>query len=179
MSRVFLSHSSRDSRQALALHAWLVDAEPGLASEIFLDLDRETGIAAGTRWKDAQPVGDGLPTETDVSTIAFSPDGTTLAAGGIDGGIWSWDIESGEQLGAALIGNDVQIDGIDFSPYGSRLLSTSVDGTIRIWPVSTSDPKALCAKLIHNMSQEQWDEWVSPDIPYVPVCSAFQARCKE
>jgi WD40 repeat protein len=50
---VFLSHSSRDSRQALALQAWLVKAEPGLESEIFLDGDRETGIAAGTRWKDA------------------------------------------------------------------------------------------------------------------------------
>lgn len=53
MSRVFLSHSSRDDRQALALQAWLVEAEPGLASEIFLDRDRETGIATGTRWKDA------------------------------------------------------------------------------------------------------------------------------
>jgi hypothetical protein len=53
VSRVLLSHSSRDSRQARALQAWLVDAEPGLASEIFLDVDRGTGIAAGTRWKDA------------------------------------------------------------------------------------------------------------------------------
>jgi WD40 repeat protein len=167
---MFLSHSSRDSRQAVALHALLVDAEPGLASEIFLDLDRETGIAAGTRWKDAQPVGDGLPTETDVSIIAFSPDGTTLAAGGIDGSIWLWDIESGEQLGAALIGDDVQIDWIDFSPDGSRLPSTSLDGNIGIWPAPKTDPNALCAKLTHNMSQEAWDEWVSYDINYVKVC---------
>jgi hypothetical protein len=49
MSRVFLSHSSSDNRQAVALKAWLESAEPGLAGEIFLDLDRETGVAAGTR----------------------------------------------------------------------------------------------------------------------------------
>ncbi|WP_433527246.1 TIR domain-containing protein [Nocardia pseudovaccinii] len=53
MSRVFLSHSSRDDRAAIALKAWLTEADPGLAGEIFLDLDRQTGIPVGVRWKDA------------------------------------------------------------------------------------------------------------------------------
>jgi len=53
MSRVFLSHSSADSREAAALMAWLIEADPGLADEIFLDLDRHTGISAGVRWKEA------------------------------------------------------------------------------------------------------------------------------
>ena len=46
MSRVFLSHSSRrDSRSAIALKAWLVEQEPGLAEEIFVDLDPHTSGA--------------------------------------------------------------------------------------------------------------------------------------
>ena len=53
MSRVFLSHSSRDSRQAVAVKAWLIEHEPGLAEEIFLDLDPHTGIRPGERWKEA------------------------------------------------------------------------------------------------------------------------------
>ena len=53
MSRVFLSHSSADNREAAALMAWLVDAEPALAGEIFLDLDRHTGILPGVQWKEA------------------------------------------------------------------------------------------------------------------------------
>ena len=53
MSRVFLSHSSRDSRQTVAVKAWLVEHEPGLAEEIFLDLDPHTGIRPGERWKQA------------------------------------------------------------------------------------------------------------------------------
>ena len=53
MSRVFLSHSSRDSRQAIAVKAWLIEQEPGLAEEIFLDLDPHTGIRPGERWKQA------------------------------------------------------------------------------------------------------------------------------
>lgn len=53
MARIFLSHSSRDNRQAIALKAWLVVQDPSLADEIFLDLDPDTGIAPGVRWKDA------------------------------------------------------------------------------------------------------------------------------
>jgi WD40 repeat protein len=50
---VFLSHSSRDSRQAIAVKAWLIEQEPGLADEIYLDLDPHTGIRPGARWKQA------------------------------------------------------------------------------------------------------------------------------
>uniref|UniRef100_UPI000B40B039 nSTAND1 domain-containing NTPase n=1 Tax=Arthrobacter globiformis TaxID=1665 RepID=UPI000B40B039 len=53
MSRIFLSHSSKDSRQAVALKQWLVEQDPGFAEEIFLDLDPVTGIAPGERWKEA------------------------------------------------------------------------------------------------------------------------------
>ncbi|WP_435590919.1 nSTAND1 domain-containing NTPase [Nocardia sp. bgisy118] len=53
MSRVFLSHSSRDNRHAIALKRWLEQAEPGLAGEIYLDLDPETGIRTGRRWTEA------------------------------------------------------------------------------------------------------------------------------
>jgi len=28
----------------------------------------------------------------------------------------------------------------------------------------------MCAKLATNMSQKQWNEWVSPDIDYVKAC---------
>ena len=53
MARVFLSHSSRDDRQAVAVKAWLIEHEPGLADEIFLDLDPHTGIRPGERWRQA------------------------------------------------------------------------------------------------------------------------------
>jgi WD40 repeat protein len=53
MSRIFLSHSSLDSREAVALKTWLAEEDPTLADEIFLDLDRRGGIATGARWKEA------------------------------------------------------------------------------------------------------------------------------
>ncbi|ADP72035.1 protein of unknown function DUF323 [Rhodomicrobium vannielii ATCC 17100] len=50
MSKVFISHSSRDNAQAIALRDFLV-AEGW--SDLFLDLDPERGIAAGERWERA------------------------------------------------------------------------------------------------------------------------------
>jgi WD40 repeat protein len=53
VSRIFLSHSSVDNRQAQALRQWLIAQDPSLANEIFLDLHPEAGIRPGERWMDA------------------------------------------------------------------------------------------------------------------------------
>jgi WD40 repeat protein len=53
VSRIFLSHSSRDNRAALALKQWLAQQRPELASEIFLDISDGTGLIVGQRWRDA------------------------------------------------------------------------------------------------------------------------------
>ena len=50
MSRIFLSHSSKDNFEAIALRDWL--AAEGW-NDVFLDLDPERGIAAGERWERA------------------------------------------------------------------------------------------------------------------------------
>src|ERR1700690_2225284 len=48
MSRIFLSHSSKDNDRAIALRDWL--AAQGW-DDVFLDLDPQRGIAAGDRWE--------------------------------------------------------------------------------------------------------------------------------
>jgi hypothetical protein len=50
MSSIFLSHSSRDNFEAVALRDWL--AREGW-DDVFLDLDPDRGIAAGERWERA------------------------------------------------------------------------------------------------------------------------------
>ncbi|MGK8558449.1 nSTAND1 domain-containing NTPase [Nocardia gipuzkoensis] len=53
MSRIFVSHSSRNAAAAVALKQWLIEQDPALTDEVFLDVDPRTGILAGQRWKDA------------------------------------------------------------------------------------------------------------------------------
>jgi hypothetical protein len=48
MSKIFLSHSSRDNLEAVALRDWL--SQEGW-DDVFLDLDPDRGIAAGERWE--------------------------------------------------------------------------------------------------------------------------------
>jgi hypothetical protein len=50
VSRIFLSHSSVNNAEAVALRDWL-DSEGW--DDIFLDVDPERGIAAGERWERA------------------------------------------------------------------------------------------------------------------------------
>ena len=53
VSRIFLSHSGLDTRVAIALKRWLVEQDPPLANEIFLDVDPVTGLRTGTLWKES------------------------------------------------------------------------------------------------------------------------------
>lgn len=50
MSRIFLSHSSVDELEAVALQQWL--AANGW-DDVFLDIDPQRGLAAGERWQEA------------------------------------------------------------------------------------------------------------------------------
>ena len=79
MPRVFLSHSSRDSRQAMAVKAWLIEQEPGLAEEIFLDLDPHPGMRLDT-WDDTAAVRYDHTLWTELTSLRFldGPHGACL-----------------------------------------------------------------------------------------------------
>jgi hypothetical protein len=47
LSKIFISHSSRDNFEAQAIANWLAE---GGWNELFLDLDPDRGITAGERW---------------------------------------------------------------------------------------------------------------------------------
>jgi hypothetical protein len=49
--RIFLSHSSKDTREAVALKAWPTEQRPELGDEIFIDVDSQTGLKLGEHWK--------------------------------------------------------------------------------------------------------------------------------
>ncbi|MCL1463018.1 WD40 repeat domain-containing protein, partial [Argonema galeatum] len=70
-----------------------------------------------------------------VWSVAFSPDGQTLASGSDDKTIKLWDIRSG-QLKTTLTGHSDDVNSVAFSPDGQTLASGSDDKTIKLWRIS-------------------------------------------
>jgi WD40 repeat protein/pSer/pThr/pTyr-binding forkhead associated (FHA) protein len=72
-----------------------------------------------------------------VVSIAFSPDGTTLASGGGDKVVILWDVRTGRRLGRPLTGNPDSVTSIAFSPDGATLAAGSDDSTITLWNIAS------------------------------------------
>jgi serine/threonine protein kinase/WD40 repeat protein len=71
-----------------------------------------------------------------VHRLAFSPDGTRLAAAGEDGTVTLWDTERQELVGRA-VGHSGRAIHVAFSPDGKRLASGGSDLNVRLWDAET------------------------------------------
>src|SRR5436305_14981266 len=69
-----------------------------------------------------------------VYSVAFSPDGATLATGSFDNTIKLWDFKTGKEK-VTLKGHTSANYCVAFSPDVTLLTSASQDKTIRLWNV--------------------------------------------
>ena len=71
-------------------------------------------------------------------SVAFSPDGSTLASRSDDKTIRLWDLSSGK--GIRTLRHQDLVSSVAFSPDGTTLVSRSYDKTIKLWIVDNSPP---------------------------------------
>jgi WD40 repeat protein len=69
---------------------------------------------------------------SSVNSVAYSPDGQTLASGSRDGTIKLWNVKTGNLL-QTLTGHSSWVYSVAYSPDGQTLASGSGDKTIKIW----------------------------------------------
>jgi WD40 repeat protein len=101
-------------------------------------------------------------------SIAFSPDGHTLATGNLDGMVRLWNVTDPahpQSLGKPLIpvrGNNVTE--VAFSPDGHTLASGNGDGTVRLWNVADpAHPQSLGQPLSAGNGNDVSGVAFSPD----------------
>ena len=117
--------------------------------------------------------------DVQITALAFSPDGSRLAIGALDGTAGVWSISTRQEL-VSYEGPTASINSIEFTPDGNSVLTASDDGSARIWRAIGVEQSFQTVPLIGTPEQLAFDgntvETVPSEQPVVFAASVAGGR---
>jgi WD40 repeat protein len=108
--------------------------------------------------------------QDNVNATAFSPTGKYVISGANDGTVRLWLAATGEPVGQPLDMDPHDVTSVTMSPDERVIAAGASDGTVHVWPGPAAWTEELCSKFTPRMSEEDWKNWVSPEIGYQQTC---------
>ena len=81
-----------------------------------------------------------LSPDGEVRSVAFSPDGSLLAGGLVDGGALLWATDGWGRVGGPLARLTASTLEVEFSPDGHTLATSHSDHSVALWDVASQEP---------------------------------------
>jgi WD40 repeat protein len=136
--RVFNSHTGAMLRALPGIgQAYAVSVSPGTDQLAVASLsgngDGVVSLWSTRTWRETTVLA--RFTARQISTVAFSPNGTTIGIGAADGSAGLWSVRSHDQL-VAYLGSTSALTALAFAADGTRLATASADGTTKVWRAS-------------------------------------------
>lgn len=152
-------HISEEPEAGILVVAWRPNGE-----------DIETSAENGTTyaWGVNEPPGEQLLSyqgnvhEPDTMSISYNTDGSRIAKGDIDGGLFSQNPETGLET-VQMVGHTASVNSVCWSLDNSIIVSGSSDNTVRVWNAATG------ANLEVLQGHTNWvtSVAISPDSNYI------------
>ncbi|MGK7389458.1 MAG: nSTAND1 domain-containing NTPase [Candidatus Cyclobacteriaceae bacterium M2_1C_046] len=115
--------------------------------------------------------------EAIINEIVFSPNGKLMATASSDKTVRIYNLDELVQKQPIVLNDHPDmVQTIAFTPDGEQIVAGTFEQLIKAWPIRIEAmANRICGKVNRNLTQEEWEIYVAPDIERTSTCPTVTA----